>query len=108
MWLSTKFAALMIGRAIVLIPVWLVTMAALPFFPPTHPWKGTSNSLVKWAKHATPLSVAFGAGFWLLGAGLAFALWCYNHNRPEAVLFTFFFETAFVVWFFSKVDDATN
>lgn len=51
-------------RAIVLIPVWLITLVTKPFFPPNHPWRTQKLTLRSWAEYGTPIAMEFGYIFW--------------------------------------------
>jgi hypothetical protein len=56
-----------IWRAIILLPVWLITLLAKPFFRRDHPWRTQRLTLKSWAQHGTPMAVEFGFVFWVMG-----------------------------------------
>jgi hypothetical protein len=96
----------MILRSIVLVPTWLLVMMAKPFFPPTHPWKGKRITLWNWAMFATPISVAFGVGMWLLTINSALAIWGLTHRRVLGGTVLAEANACFILWFLSKLKKA--
>ena len=54
-------------RAIVLVPVWLLTLLLKPFLRDNHPWKHPSLTLRSWCARGTDSAVQFGIAFWVLG-----------------------------------------
>jgi len=56
-----------IWRAIILLPVWLITLLAKPFFRRDYLWHTQRLTLKSWAQHGTPMAMEFGIAFWLSG-----------------------------------------
>ena len=61
-------------KKFLLVPVWLVTFALLPFLSRENPLKKGHNTLRRWDEAGTREAVVFGALFWVHGVCAAACL----------------------------------
>lgn len=93
------------AKAVLLIPVWLLVTIVLPFFPKSHPWHGKTLTLMSWAHCATPVSVAWSAGVWIMTVVLTTSIWCLSHEHTDMGCALAVFNSVFAFWLLHKIDN---